>query len=227
MAQRQDGRQSRWTQHNAERRLRILDAATAVIEAGPPGEEFHVQQIAEQAGLNRTAVYRHFDDRADLDRAIRAHVLDGLTATLLPAVNLDGTVNEIIRRIVSTYVDWVVEHRALHAFAVHEVSGPAEQGADQIAAALAELLQTVIVVLGADLDDDERALVDPLAHGLVGAVFGAVRRWVSLEPRRPDADRVSELLAHSVWSLLDGHARRIGLHLDPDRPIVELLPAAE
>ena len=39
--------------------------------------------------------------------------------------------------------------------------------------------------------------------------------------------RVSELLAHSVWSLLDGHARRLGLQVDPDRPIVELIPAAE
>ncbi len=224
MAQRQDGRQARWHKHNQERRLQILDSALAVIEAGQPGDEFHVQQIAESAGLNRTVVYRHFDDRADLDRAIRTHILDDLTAGLIPEVSLDGTINEIIRRIISAYVDWVVLHPALHAFAIQEMSGPFEQGTDRIAGALADLLQLAISLLGADLDDDEEALVDPLAHGLVGAVFGAVRRWVSRDPRRPDARRIVELLSQSVWNLLDGHARRLGLTLDPDLPLTKLLP---
>ena len=66
-----------------------------------------------------------------------------------------------------------------------------EHGTDQIAGALTELLEPAIELLGAELDDDERALVDPLAHGLVGAVFGAVRRWVSREPRAPAAQMLS------------------------------------
>ncbi len=220
----QDGRQARWAKHNQARRQQILDAALSVLGAGAPGEEFHVQQIAQHAGLNRTVVYRHFDDRADLDRAIRARIIDDLTAELIPAVSLDGTVNEIIRRIIGTYVDWVVDHPALHAFGSQEIAGPFEQGTDRIAGALTELLQLAIALLGAELDDDEQALVDPLAHGLVGAVFGAVRRWVSREPRLPDAKALADLLSVSVWNLLDGHARRLGLEIDPDRPLAELLP---
>ncbi|MEO9325180.1 TetR/AcrR family transcriptional regulator [Nocardioides sp. C4-1] len=223
----QDGRQARWDKHNEERRATILDAALAVIGAGEPGDDFHVQQIAQRAGLNRTVVYRHFDDRADLDRAIRAHILDDLTAGLIPEVTLDGTVAQIIRRIISSYVDWVVEHPAAHAFAAQEMSGPVAQGTDRIASAVTELLQLAIALLGAELDDDERALVDPLSHGLVGAVFGAVRRWVSRDPRQPSATVLVDLLSESVWNLLDGHARRLGLRIDPDLPLVDLLPTGD
>ena len=72
-----DGRQARWDKHNQERRQVILDAAIAVVEAGEPGAEFHVQQIADRAGLSRTVVYRHFADRADLDQAIQAEMSRG------------------------------------------------------------------------------------------------------------------------------------------------------
>ncbi len=70
-----DGRQARWDKHNQARRQAILDAALAVVEAGAPGAEFHVQQIADRAGLSRTVVYRHFADRADLDQAVQTEML--------------------------------------------------------------------------------------------------------------------------------------------------------
>lgn len=218
-----DGRQSRWEKHNEERRQHILDAAIEVLESAAPGAESHVQQIAQQAGLNRTVVYRHFTDRADLDRAIQAQILGDLASRLLPAVTLDGTVNEIIRRIVTTYVDWVVEHPALHRFAEQKSSGPMEHGIHQIAGVLVEVLETAIEMLGAELDDDDRAAVDPLAYGLVGAVLGAVRRWVSRPEAVPSAAQIAELLSESVWHILDGHARRLGLEIDPDLPIEDLL----
>lgn len=218
-----DGRQARWDKHNRVRRQVILDAALTVIEAGEPGADVHVQQIAEQAGLARTVVYRHFADRADLDRAIQAAILEDLSALLLPEVSLDGTINEIIERIVSTYVTWVVAHPALHRFAEQETSGPMEHGIRQIAAVLTEVLETAVEMLRVELGPDERAALDPLAHGLVGAVLGAVRRWASREQRAPSARTLSALLSESVWHILDGHARRLGLELDPDLPIEELL----
>ncbi|WP_139978641.1 TetR/AcrR family transcriptional regulator [Nocardioides litoris] len=220
----QDGRQARWDRHNQERRAQILDAALAVIGESATGEEFHVQQIAQQAGLNRTVVYRHFDDRADLDRAIRGHILDDLTRVLIPEVSLDGTVNEIIRRIITSYVDWVVAHPAAHDFAVQEMTGPVESGAHRIAGAVGGIIEAAIEMLGPELDDDERALVDPLAHGLVGAAFATVRRWIAREPRTPDASVLVELLSQSIWNLLSGHARRFGLEIDPDLPLADLLP---
>ncbi|MEJ7832772.1 MAG: hypothetical protein WKF79_07655 [Nocardioides sp.] len=146
-----------------------------------------------------------------------------MTGRLLPTVSLDGTVNEIIGRIVSTYVSWAVAHPALHRFADQQTSGPMEHGILQIATVLTEILGTAVEMLDVELGPDELAALDPLAHGLVGAVFGAVRRWISREERQPSARTLSVLLSDSVWHILDGHARRLGLDIDPDVPIEELL----
>jgi AcrR family transcriptional regulator len=218
-----DGRQARWERHNRERRLHILRAALVVLESSAPGTEFHVQQIAAQAELNRTVVYRHFTDRADLDRAVRTHILDGLAAELLPHITLDGTVSQIIRRVVSTYVDWVVAHPSLHRFADQEGAGPMQHGIARIATVLVQLLEAAIDLLDVELSDGDRASVDPLAHGLVGAVVGAVRPWIAREERVPTAAQLSELLSESVWFILDGHARRLGLEIDPDKPLADLV----
>jgi AcrR family transcriptional regulator len=219
-----DGRQARWDRHNQERRQVILDAAVAVVEAGEPGAEFHVQQIAERAGINRSVVYRHFADRADLDQAIRAEIIEGVMERLLPALTLDGTVREIIHRIVFAYVDWAAAHPALHRLVDQAaIGGALEHGLDRVASMIVEVLETAIDLLGADLKEDDADALDPLAYALVGAAFGAVRRWVAREPRRPDAPELASLLSDSVWLILDGHARRLGLEIDPDVPIEELL----
>lgn len=219
-----DGRQARWDKHNEARRQVILDAALGVVEANEPGAEFHVLQIAEQAGLSRSVIYRHFTDRADLDHAILVEIVEGVMERLLPALTLDGTVREIIHRIVFAYVDWAAGHPALHRLVDHAaIGGALEHGLDRIASVIVEVLETAIEMLGLDLDDDDAAAIDPLAYALVGAAFSAVRRWVAREPRRPAAPELALLLSDSVWLILDGHARRLGLVIDPDLPVEELL----
>lgn len=227
---RPDGRQARWDRHNQERRQRILDAALSVVEAGEPGAEVHVQQIADQAGLSRTVVYRHFADRADLDRAVQAEIVDSLYAQLLPEVNLEGTIPQIVERIVATYVGWAVAHPALHRLAEQDSStsgpGPLQHGIERIALAVAELITTAFELLEVDLGKEEEAALDPLAFGLVGAVFSAVRRWMSRPERVPSADVIIALVTDSVWYLLQGHARMLGLELGRDQQIQDLLAQA-
>ncbi|WP_435741569.1 TetR/AcrR family transcriptional regulator [Nocardioides sp. SYSU DS0663] len=225
---RPDGRQARWDRHNQERRQKILDAAIAVIEAGEPGAELHVQQIADRAGLSRTVVYRHFADRGDLDRAVQAEILDGLWAELLPSVTLDGTIPQIVERIVATYVGWAVAHPALHRIAEDgdDSHGALQQGLAHIAAQVCELITTAVEILDLEISDEERAAIDPLVFGLVGAVFGAVRRWMARPERVPAAPKLVELVTRSVWFILEGHGRALGVELDPEQPVEELLASA-
>lgn len=228
---RTDGRQARWDQHNLERRVTILTAAIAVIEEEEPGAEIHVQQIAERAGLSRTVVYRHFSDRADLDRAVQAEILEDLWNQLLPCVTLDGTIPQIVERIVSTYVSWAVAHPALHRIAEQDGSrdgsSPLQQGIERIAEQVAILIVTAVDALKLEVTDEERAAIDPLVFGLVGAVFGAVRRWMSKPERVPPAEVLVELTTQSVWHILRGHAQTLGVELLPDVPVEELLAGAE
>jgi AcrR family transcriptional regulator len=223
---RPDGRQARWARHNEERREQIIAAAVEVIAAGQPGAEVHVQQIAERAGVNRTVVYRYFNDRADLDLAIQRAIVAQLWERLLPAVTLEGTVPEIIDRIVGTYVDWAVSHPALHHVVDHDYgSGALEQALDEIASAIGQVVTFAIAAFGGVLEFDEDEL-DPLMHGLVGAVFGSVRRWLNRPEPVLSAERLRSTVSRSVWFVLDGHARQAGVTLDPERTVAEMLEAA-
>ncbi|GAA1928242.1 TetR/AcrR family transcriptional regulator [Nocardioides lentus] len=228
-----DGRQLRWSRHNRERREQILDAAIATLEDAGPGAEVHVQEIAARAGLSRTVVYRHFEDRADLDRSVRTEILDRLWGALLPEVTLDGTIPQIAERVVGTYVGWAVAHPALHRFAEQDPAGgsadtedPLQEGLTRIASQVADLITTAVDLLGLEPTDDERAAVDPLVFGLVGAVFGAVRRWMARPVRTPSVPVFVSLVTESAWHLLEGFGRRLGIQLDPDQPVEDLLASA-
>lgn len=228
--ERPDGRQIRWDRHNHERQQHIVDAAIAVIEENEPGSHVHLQQIADRAGLTRSVIYRHFADRADLDRAVRTAVVDGLSDELLPAVTLDGTIPDIIERVVSRYVNWAVAHPSLHRLAESDpatrTTSPLQRGLERISEQVMSVVVTTLDTLGTPLSDDERAMIDPLAFGLVGAVFSTVRRWLVLGEDRPPASVLVSSVSDSVWYLLEGHARSLGVALHRDQPVQDLLEQA-
>lgn len=221
-----DGRQVRWEQHNLARRAAILAAAIEVIEATPPGDEVNVAHIAERAGVGRTVIYRHFTDRSELDREIRVAVLDDVWSHVLPVLTLEGTIPQIVERAVAVYVGWAADHPALHRLAATAEPGgqnPLDKGLAVIAGRVVDLIETAVDILELDFTDDQRAALDPLIYGLVGAVFGVVRRWLSRPVREPSAEVLVALTTSSVWFLLDGHARGLGLQLRADQPIEDLL----
>jgi AcrR family transcriptional regulator len=226
-----DGRQARWDQHKEERRRQIIDAAIAAVEESGPGAEVHVQQIAERAGLSRTVVYRHFEDRADLDRAVQTKILDDFWAELMPRITLAGTVPEIVERAVGTYVHWAAAHPALHLLADHDAAGsgrhdagagPLEAGLERLARQIAQVVQAGAVALGGELSDEDRACFDPLAYGMIGAVFSSVRRWLTHRDASLSPDAIISLISQTLWFGIDGHARRFGLAIDPTRPVEDI-----
>lgn len=220
-----DGRQERWRQHNLERRRRIIEAAVEVIEENPPGADVHVQEIAERAGLSRSVVYRHFEDRADLDRAVQEAVVQDIASRLIPAMTLQGTGPEIVERIVGTYVAWAAEHPSLHRAADHEtddLSGPLEQGIEQIATQASIIIAAAILALGGEPTEEDAASLDPLVYGLVGAVFGSVRRWLHRPERVLSQERLARLVSQSVWFVIAGHASELGISIAADQRLDEI-----
>jgi AcrR family transcriptional regulator len=225
-----DGRQARWDRHNQARRQHILDAAIAALEETEPGGEVHVQQIADRAGLGRTVVYRHFTDRADLDAAVQAEVLQLLREELVPALSFEGTPVDIIRRIVATYVGWAARHPALHQFAQQDAPGPGpgqmERAVQEIAGQIEDLINVGVEVLHVRLDADDVAGLDPLVFGLVGGVFTSTRRWLARPQRQPALDSFVERVTEAVWLQIRGLAARRGVDIDPEVPVEQLLDAA-
>jgi AcrR family transcriptional regulator len=227
---RTDGRQLRWQQHNRERRQVILDAAVAVLERHPAGAEIHVQEIAEQAGLSRTVVYRHFQDRGDLDIAVQRDICARLGVALLPSMSFDGTPREIIHRIVGAFVHWAVDHPALLRFAERDLPGtpakPMDEAIEQIAQQIEAIMTGVVSLLGAELTERDRDGLVPWVFGLIGGCFYAVRRWTSRERLAPSPDAFVQLLSDAMWFQIDGLASTRGIEL-PDLPVEELLAGIE
>ena len=124
--ERPDGRRQRWQEHNLARRQVIIDAAVAVLERQSPGEEVQVQAVALEAGMSRTVIYRHFDDRADLDRAVQRKICADLGTVMRPALAADGTPEQVIRNLVAALVGWAMEHPVLYWFAERDLAGKPE-----------------------------------------------------------------------------------------------------
>lgn len=229
-AAKQDGRQARWDRHNRVRRQVIIDAAIEVLGEAEPGGEVHVQQIAQRAGLSRTVVYRHFNDRADLDAAVQGAVLELLRTELVPALSFEGTPVEIIRRIVAAYVGWAAAHPALHEFAQVDPPdvrpGQMERAIGHIAGQVEDLINVGVEVLHIELAEHEVDALDPLVFGLVGAVFTSVRRWLSRPERKPSAEQFVAIATEAIWLQIAGMALARGVELDPDVPVERLLEAA-
>ena len=190
-----DGRQVRWDRHNQVRRQHIIDAAIEVLGETEPGGEVHVQQIADRAGLSRTVVYRHFTDRADLDAAVQGAVLEHAAGELVPALSFEGTPVEIIRRIVGGVrrlgggAPRAARVRAGRPPGQRSTQGPGqmERAIGHIAGQVEDLINVGVEVLHVQLEDHERAGLDPL-------VVRARRRGVHLRtplavPAGPPAHR--------------------------------------
>lgn len=223
-----DGRRRRWQEHNRTRRQVIIDAAVAVLERQAPGEEVQVQAVADEAGMSRTVIYRHFEDRADLDRAVQRQICDDIGAVLLPALSIDGTPDQIIHRLVGGFVEWAEQHPALYWFADRDLSGwgtsPLGRAIEQLADGIEGIMSIVVTALGAELGEDDLAALDPWVFGMIGAVFAAVRRWLERGDRTPPTKAFIGILSDSIWMQINGMALSRGLNL-PDLPVSALLQA--
>lgn len=224
-----DGRQLRWADHNEERRLHVLEAAIALLEEQPLGSELRVQQIAERAGLVRTVVYRLFNNRNDLNRAVQRHIVGMIRERLDATLVLSGSVEEIIQSIVGGYVGWVADHPHLHEMAQRALGdgepGELDRAVDQLGGDVSTLFQAGAELLGHQLDDDQLSTLDLLVVGLLGQVRGSVNQWVRRTDRSLSPRGLTTMLSRWIWYQIDGQAREMGVVLDPSVPIDRLARA--
>ncbi|MFF0147922.1 TetR family transcriptional regulator [Amycolatopsis sulphurea] len=210
-----DGRAARWAGQRERRRQEFVDAGLrAIARYGP---EASTEQIADAAGVARTRVYKHFTDAADLQQAIARRAAEMIAAEFEPLATAAGTTHELVRSAIGTHIEWVVRHRALYQYLVrHSSTGSGDAVADVktvIAGQLAIRLDYYLGVFGAD-----RRIGETLVHGLVGFIEASTARWLD-EPRELGRGELCELLARSVWAVLDDLLRAGGIVLNPDSPL--------
>ncbi|MBY8885126.1 TetR/AcrR family transcriptional regulator [Streptomyces sp. PTM05] len=215
-----DGRKTRWEGQHERRRTEFVDAAiTAIARFGP---EVSTQQIADEAGVARTRLYKHFADAGDLQRAVAARAAESVTAALQPLWRPRGTPMEMITNAVGAYVGWLRENIHLYRY-LSRHTGTMDAVAD-IKTAIGAHLSGLFAGYLTALDGDPRA-AEPLGFGIVGFVDTASVRWVDHADGLGHEELTAQL-ARWIWCVLDETLRASGLSLDPHQPLDLEHPAA-
>ncbi|HEU5144888.1 MAG TPA: helix-turn-helix domain-containing protein, partial [Dermatophilaceae bacterium] len=136
-----DGRTSRWDRHREERRVELVDATIRAIRTHGAG--VGMDEIAAEAGTSKTVIYRHFEDKAGLYRAVAARidqrVVRKVGASLAAAAAPGGDLRELIASTVDAYLSLVDSDAEVYRFVVRRplverplADDPVEETASQV-----------------------------------------------------------------------------------------------
>jgi AcrR family transcriptional regulator len=202
-----DGRATRWDQHRFDRRAELVEAAVAAIDEHGPAAS--IAQIAESAGISKPVLYRYFEDKDDLYRAVGWWGANQVVDGLMPLLLHDGPLRERVERACTAYLTLISLHPNVFFLLVDHPNGddPLADGKELVAATLARTLGDVLRDLGVDAGGAE-----PWAYGLVGLGLSTGEWWL----RRKTMSRaaVSRHLSQFVWHAFEGIAREHGVRVD-------------
>ena len=173
------------------------------VRAHGPGVS--VAEIAAAAGITKPVLYRHFTDRADLQRAVGEQAAELLFARIAPELALQRSPVEQIRAVVDAFLAGIEAEPGLWRFVVHHpieaATGEqiAEDVRQRIAAILASLIRERLGRTGRDASGAEA-----WAQGLVGMVQSAGDWW--LERRTITRAALTDHLTALIWGGLAGIA---------------------
>ena len=83
------------------------------------GPGVSVAEIAAAAGITKPVLYRHFVDRADLQRAVGQEAAALLLARMVPTLSTKGDPREVVRAMVDAFLGGIEDEPELWRFVVH------------------------------------------------------------------------------------------------------------
>ncbi len=166
------------------------------------GPGVSVAEIAAAAGITKPVLYRHFTDRADLQRAVGKQAGALLMERIAPELARDREPIEHIRGVIDAFLAGIEEEPELWRFVVHpQERAPGtdviEDVREQISRLLATLLGERLRGLGLDSGGAEA-----WAHGLVGMMQSVGDWW--LQRRTMSRATLTDYLTTLVWGGVAG-----------------------
>jgi AcrR family transcriptional regulator len=203
-----------------ERRAQMIQAAIDAVRTHGPGVS--VAEIAAMAGITKPVLYRHFTDRADLQRAVGKEAAAMLLDRLAPQVlKRDREPADLVRGIVDAFLVGIEAEPQLWRFVVHH---PIERtpGAEIVEDARETIARMLASLIGDRLR--ERGLdsggAEAWAQGLVGMVQSAGDWW--LERRTMSRAALTDYLTTLIWGGISGVLLNEGIAAP-----LRLIPRAE
>jgi AcrR family transcriptional regulator len=204
---RRDGRDARWEGHRETRRAELVDATIRAIRRHGPG--VGMDDIAAEAGTSKTVVYRHFDDRAGLYRAVVARIESRVVGSVAGALSGGPTgsgtdLQPLIASTVEAYLALVESDPDLYRFVIARPLVDRPLHDDPVEGTVSHVTQMLAGVLESALSTPEHAWV--LATALVGSVQAVADDWLASPDRAPRAELVAMLTA-LAWNGLAPRVR--------------------
>ncbi|OLL75819.1 Transcriptional regulator, TetR family [Pseudonocardia sp. Ae168_Ps1] len=184
-----------------ERRAEMVDAAVGAIREHGPGVS--VAQIAAAAGITKPVLYRHFADRADLQRAVGEHAAEMLMERISPVLAIDAEPIEHVAAVIDAFLGMIEDEPHLYRFVVSNPAEPtagaevAEDVRGRIGAVLTTLFGERLRAEGRDSGGAE-----VWAHGLIGMVQSAGDWW--LDRRTMSREALTNYLSAIIWGGIAG-----------------------
>lgn len=189
------------------RRAELVAAAIAAIDQYGPSAG--IAEMARAAGVTKPVLYRYFEDKNDLYRAVGHWGADEVLRTLRPTLSGEGTIREKINQGCVDYFTLIENHPQVFLLLVEHRTNtdPLQDGKELIAAAVSRRLSEILRTLGLDSGGAE-----PWAHGIVGLGLAQGEWWL----RRRTVSRAvaSAYLADFIWHSVRGLAQDGGVDLD-------------
>jgi AcrR family transcriptional regulator len=161
------------------KRSRILESAYRVFsEKG--FFQATVDEIAERAGVGKGTVYRHFESKENLFRAVVDEELRVIVGRIQEAFLEAEDVLQAIRRAVREYLEYFEEHKEFYRILVFEQES---FGSEFRARYINEILKRIPMIRDQVLEAASRGRLKPLDdfytvfYGLVGFTDGVILKW--------------------------------------------------
>ncbi len=109
------------TNSRHETRNNILAAAKKVfIKKGHSGAR--MQEIADEAGINKALLHYYFSNKDTLFEYILFDSLKAILAQIQPVLDSDMDIYDMIRAFSSTYISFLQENSYIPGFILHEIN---------------------------------------------------------------------------------------------------------
>ena len=182
-----------------DRREQLLAVAERVVARD--GAAASMQSIADEAGVNKALLYRHFTDKSELYAALA----EQQTRVLLTAMRTALTSPADTRTRTAAAIDAYLRHIETHASGYRLLTRAASREAAESSAVIADFAERLgdelAANIGADFglvgDSAAQALALTWAHGLVGMVQAAADIWI--DRRHVGREDLVEHLMALLW----------------------------
>jgi len=170
-----------------ERRAQILAAAAAAFARGGFAST-SMDDVATEAGITRLIVYRHFESKEDLYRAILAQVTDALSVRWQEGMAAEDRHGMVFRMLLSVAREQPDGFRLLFEYAAREPQFAAVAG--EFRAIQVELADQLVGDTIADPD-----FRDWVTRTIVGYLVDSVLAWLEVGDPARDEDFVEQATA--------------------------------